>query len=255
VVAGRSEPNAEVSLQENGREIGRAQADSMGQWVILPSRPLAPGGQELSLTSRAPGGAEIRGDAPVIVLVPEAAKPGQSAAAAPQVVLTPSAGAPRLLQAPSAAGSKLALNVVDYDDKGEIRFAGIAPPGSALRVYIDNRPVGDARADSQGRWSLQPGSTVPSGDHRLRVDQLTQAGRVAARIAVPFQRTAIAGPELAAGRVVVQPRQSLWRIARQAYGQGVRYTVIYEANRDQIQDPNRIYPGQLIAVPPGQSAQ
>jgi nucleoid-associated protein YgaU len=87
------------------------------------------------------------------------------------------------------------------------------------------------------------------------VDQLTQAGRVAARIAVPFQRTAIAGPELAAGRVVVQPRQSLWRIARQAYGQGVRYTVIYEANRDQIQDPNRIYPGQLIAVPPGQSAQ
>ena len=38
-------------------------------------------------------------------------------------------------------------------------------------------------------------------------------------------------------RVVVQPGHSLWRIARRVYGSGVRYTVIYQANRDQIRDP------------------
>lgn len=250
VVAGRSEPNAEVSLRQNGREIGRSQADALGQWVILPSQPLAPGGQELSLTARTAGGAEVRGDAPVVVLVPEPARPGQAVAALPQVVLTPAAEIPRLLQAPAASGSKLSLNVVDYDDKGEIRFAGTAPPGTALRVYVDNKPVGEARTDARGRWTLQPGSTVPTGDHQLRVDQVTPAGRVASRIELPFQRTSIAGAELAAGRAVVQPGQNLWRMARQAYGQGVRYTVIYEANREQIKDPNRIYPGQAIALPP-----
>jgi nucleoid-associated protein YgaU len=47
----------------------------------------------------------------------------------------------------------------------------------------------------------------------------------------------------------VQPGQNLWRIARQTYGRGVRYTVIYAANRDVIRDPNMIFPGQVFALP------
>ena len=59
---------------------------------------------------------------------------------------------------------------------------------------------------------------------------------------------------LASGHVVVQPGESLWRIARHAYGQGVRYTVIFAANHDQIRDPDLIYPGQTFAVPKDGSA-
>ena len=33
------------------------------------------------------------------------------------------------------------------------------------------------------------------------------------------------------------------------YGRGVHYTVIYEANKDQIRDPDLIYPGQIFAIP------
>jgi nucleoid-associated protein YgaU len=54
--------------------------------------------------------------------------------------------------------------------------------------------------------------------------------------------------------VVVQPGESLWRIARHAYGQGIRYTVIFAANHDQIRDPDLIYPGQAFAVPQNASA-
>ncbi len=32
-------------------------------------------------------------------------------------------------------------------------------------------------------------------------------------------------------------------------GKGVRYTTIYEANRDQIKNPSLIYPGQVLDVP------
>ncbi len=42
---------------------------------------------------------------------------------------------------------------------------------------------------------------------------------------------------------------SLWRIARRAYGDGMNYTLIYEANKDQIKDPNLIYPGQVFNLP------
>ncbi|MBT3909911.1 MAG: LysM peptidoglycan-binding domain-containing protein, partial [Rhodospirillaceae bacterium] len=41
----------------------------------------------------------------------------------------------------------------------------------------------------------------------------------------------------------------LWRLARRAYGTGFRYTTIYSANKEQIIDPDMIFPGQVLAVP------
>jgi nucleoid-associated protein YgaU len=41
----------------------------------------------------------------------------------------------------------------------------------------------------------------------------------------------------------------LWNISSKFYGEGLRYTVIYQANSGQIRDPNLIYPGQVFVVP------
>jgi nucleoid-associated protein YgaU len=42
---------------------------------------------------------------------------------------------------------------------------------------------------------------------------------------------------------------SLWRISRQTYGEGTRYSLVYRANRDRIRNPDRIYPGQVFVLP------
>jgi len=41
----------------------------------------------------------------------------------------------------------------------------------------------------------------------------------------------------------------LWQIARQLYGSGVRYTLIFRENSEQIRDPDLIYPGQIFKLP------
>jgi nucleoid-associated protein YgaU len=261
VVAGRATPNADVTLLDNGREIARTQADQSGQWVVLPDQKLPSGGQELTLAAREPGKAEVTGNAPVVLIVPGQGPAGKAAEpetpATPLVVLTPLDAAPRVLQSPPAqleppakGGGKVGLDVVDYDDHGAIRFAGTGAPGSLVRLYVDDLAVGDAIVDPQGRWGLVPSAGVAIGDHRLRVDDLGIHGQVTARVELPFQRAVMSPDEVLAGHVVVQPRQNLWRLARRAYGQGVRYTVIYEANRDQIRNPDLIYPGQIFAIPP-----
>ena len=265
VVAGRAAPGAEVTLQDNGQAIGHAQADSSGQFVILPAKPIGAGGRELTLSSRGTGGAETKGDGPVMVVMPEPQPAGTSPSAAPAlplVVLTGPDSAPRVLQgagAPKGAQPHVGLNVVDYDAKGDIRFAGRGPAGAMVRVYVDNQPVGEAVVDGKGDWSLLPPRGVAPGEHKLRLDQLGAKGQVVARQELPFQRADLSAKGAAEGsqapggppgiRVVVQPKQSLWRIARHTYGQGVRYTVIYAANRDRIRDPNLIYPGQVFTVP------
>jgi nucleoid-associated protein YgaU len=42
---------------------------------------------------------------------------------------------------------------------------------------------------------------------------------------------------------------SLWKIAKKYYGDGNKYPVLFEANREVIKDPDLIYPGQVIRVP------
>ena len=81
------------------------------------------------------------------------------------------------------------------------------------------------------------------------VYRATEAGKVAARAETRFQRDSMVAFAPGQNIVVVQPGNSLWRIARRVYGDGVRFTTIYDANREQIGDPDLIFPGQVFAVP------
>ncbi len=266
VLAGRAEPGATVIVANNNATLGRTEANGRGEWVLVSATALAPGGRELSLSARNADGRDVKGDGTVLLNVPP-----PSASAPATALLVPQAGAPRVLGSPpddmapipgqtpeqqapeqqrdQQPGARLGLSVVESDEGGASRFAGQAAPGATVRAYVDDAPAGDAAADAQGRWAVAPRRALSRGAHRLRIDQLDGGGQVLARVEVPFQRAAVPRVVLAAGRVVVQPGQTLWRLARRAYGVGTRYTVIYLANRGQIRDPRLIYPGQVFAVP------
>ena len=49
--------------------------------------------------------------------------------------------------------------------------------------------------------------------------------------------------------VIIRRGDNLWTVARRNYGAGIRYTTIFDANRDQVRDPDLIYPGQVLKVP------
>lgn len=47
----------------------------------------------------------------------------------------------------------------------------------------------------------------------------------------------------------VQRGDSLSKIAQERYGDGTRWKAIFEANRDQITNPDLIQPGQVLKIP------
>jgi nucleoid-associated protein YgaU len=47
----------------------------------------------------------------------------------------------------------------------------------------------------------------------------------------------------------VQKGDSLSKIAQQQYGDGKKWKAIFEANRDQISNPDLIHPGQVLKIP------
>ena len=66
---------------------------------------------------------------------------------------------------------------------------------------------------------------------------------------------ASASPSAGAERVhVVQPGETLWQIAAEVAGDPHLWPRLYRANRDQIVDPSRLHPGQVLSIPDFQNA-
>lgn len=248
VIAGRAAPDATVVILSGDREIGRVVADGRGEWVFVTVEPLAPGAHELRLRVEGPGGTAATSERNVAIVVPER---GQGTGGGPLVALLPAegTGAPTLLQVPGGtAGARVSIDAVDYADSGGVVVAGRGAPGSNVRLYADNRPVGTAQVGPDGRWRIDI-PQLGEGNYTLRLDEIGPQGRVTARAETPFQRARVPAPGPGEQLVVVQPGNSLWRISRRIYGEGLRYTAIFEANREQIRDPDLIFPGQVFAVP------
>jgi hypothetical protein len=275
VMAGRATPGAEVTVLDGDKVLGKVRANQSGEWVFLPPEPLAPGSHELGLSIAIPGGeaqsaatadpsggsatGTLESEQVVVVVVPDptgsSGDPAAGQADRAIAVLTPRGGkgVSKILQQPGDGGladQDLVLYAVDYDENGAVVISGQATAGALIIVYLDNRVIGRVMTDSQGAWLVRPEAPVAPGLHSLRVDRLDARGKVIARVETPFSRSTVLTDLEDESFVVVQPGNSLWRIARRSYGEGPRYTVIYQANKSQIRDPDLIYPGQIFVVPP-----
>lgn len=255
VLAGRASPFAEVEVKVGDEVIDRVTATALGEWVSTPIKPLPNGDQELSLAAANENEPAVISKQVVVVSIPEPAERQIAEVSEPVAVLLDreKAGEGRVLQAPGRlqGEGELALKLVDYNDEGAIKLSGEAPPGVPVRIYIDNEPTALVIGDAKGQWIATLDRDLPGGDYTLRLDQLDRKGETVARLETPFTRVTTPPVEgqSKVDYVVVQPGNSLWRIARRLSGDGFNYVYLFEANQAQIRDPDVIYPGQVFEVP------
>jgi hypothetical protein len=381
----------------NSKEAQPAQPEKSAEKKAANTTKIAKTPVQKAPEPKAP--AKSSGGETVIAAVPVEKKP---MAEAPAVKLPPKAPAvvgpaPTVKKATpgktvTPRTGRLAFGSVDYNDSGDIVFSGKATAGGTVRIYVDNRFVGDSTASATGEWVFNGRANIKPGVHELRADLVTGNGTVLRRRAVPFVRahprkvaallqtrsgkaqsaaqksepvktvtkapapkpvvtakspetltpakkvatiaptspvsdnkltkkvekpvadtatapvrkkaepvhksiaavpkksdTTAQSKEVASppvktkapektvsvaekvapveqpvietakkpaaekdklvSHVVIQPGNNLWNISRVIYGKGVAYTTIYQANKEQIKNPNRIYPGQIFDTP------
>ena len=251
VIAGRATPGAKVTVLDGDVSVGTVTADVNGEWVLIPEKPLPSGDRVLSVLAVMSGGDSLRSENIVVLAVPQRTKKLEM----PLAVLVPREGkdTKKILQRPKSKDSAspnttLKLDIVDYDEAGQLRLLGRANPGNIAVVYLNNATIGHAEVTAGGNWELRPEFPVEPGLYTLRVDEL-KAKKVIARVEFPFSRAAPIDAIEQDDYVIVQPGNSLWRISRRILGRGMMYSIIYEANKSQIGDPNLIHPGQVFAIP------
>lgn len=169
------------------------------------------------------------------------------------VVPREGAGEVRVLQQPEPEAApragRLALETVQYTSDGHLVLAGYGTVGTRVLFYLNNAVIGAAVVSADGRWRFQPDAPIEPGLHRLRIDEVDEDGAAQARLETPFNSQPLLTLDEGEQVLVVQPGHNLWTIARRTYGQGWLYTTIFQANRDQIRDPDLIYPGQVFVLP------
>lgn len=279
VIAGRSQPGARIEILDGNTVIGIVESDDRGEWVFVPEARLTPGARILILRDVTKDGIFRESDNAVVLVVPEPdqniAGLGQKADGMPLAMVMPreeaKSEASRVFQAPKrkkqdnidkveprkekvdaveeGGKSRLALETIDYDDSGIIILSGLSNPNSIINVYLDNALAGSVTAAPDGRWTIELNNALKSGKYMIRVDQVNLSAKVVERIELPFVKAPVIEATTEKATVIIQPGNSLWRIAAKVYGSGFRYTEIYEANIDQIRDPNLIYPGQVFKIP------
>lgn len=286
---------AEVAVGASAAESPAAEASGVGQ----AAEPAEQANQRIAEDASAESDAPILAEAPVVEAEIEAP-------------VTPEPAETQVAAAPVTAPS---IEAVEIDGDRNF-FAGGGEEGYAVRLYVDNEPVGAATVED-GRWLVEAIDVLDQPSQRVRVDMLNPDGSVAARSEVDFvldmpaesepivtaqaQAPASGAPEVepapaaeeapaaveapaeqaaqpaapapvaetpaaeaeavptlvgvteggrtVSGSVIIRRGDNLWTIARRVYGEGIRYTQIYDANADQIRNPDLIYPGQVFGLP------
>lgn len=247
VMAGRAHPGSRVEILDDKDVFGTVNADLRGEWVYVPENLLEPGERRLGLRMHVKDHEPVLSDHVVILVVPE--RGGSSDGALALKVRRDGTGPSEVLQKPGPE-DVFGVDAVDYGG-GNLTISGHASPGHAVQLYIDNHFIGRSIANEAGRWFVSPNTDITPGTYTLRADMLDDKAQVVARRELPFQRAEPADTQnLEPGSfVVVQPGNSLWRLAERTYGKGLRYHMIFEANQDLIRDANLIYPGQVFRLP------
>lgn len=256
VIAGKAPPGSEVRIMDGDTVIGTVRADERGEWVFVPGQPLAAGSRRLSLSATLSNGEIVASSEDVVIAVPD--KQSTPEGSKPQNALVlkfpkDSKGPVKVVQSLGGPTDRsqfpLTIETLDYDTKGHVIIGGGAPAGSLIQLYLDGEMIAHVNTDGDGRWIARPEQLIPPGLYTLRADQVGDGGKVLARVEYPFSRAEDLKSMAEGTYVLVQPGNSLWRIARRVYGSGFSYTQIFDANKGRIVDPNMIYPGQVFEIP------
>jgi nucleoid-associated protein YgaU len=286
VIAGRTAPGATVELLRNGEVHDRAVADQSGQFAMVPPR-LPAGSYELTLRARLPDGKHLTSRQSVAVTF--APSPNERPVVAlmtpqkPTLVLSQS-GAPKEPggtvavdavelegdgrfhvsgRARPGAAVRFYLNdsfVASVTANADGRFAvtineGVAPGNYRIRLDEVQPNSGAVQSRAEVPFSVPDTVVTASVPTQAAAPRPQDQSTAASRPLAAAERTQLA---TASPSAVVVPKiatatvsrgDSLWRISHLTYGVGTRYSVIYKANREQIRNPNLIYPGQVFVLP------
>lgn len=264
-VAGRGEPGRLVRIYANEELLGQAEVSAIGRFLLETDRELKVGDYIIRADMLEKNSGEVVSRA----AVPFEREPGETMAA--------------VAQQPTDTDSNNQSDTTDQDRKasgGSKDATGMPKSAEETKpAHTEASEQSDGSSENEGRSGNDIAKDNTSGSSTTETVGVNSepesegagpneaaANESPKEVATATQQTSEeknqqktanpnSGPvtseklQRVSSSVIIRRGDNLWRISRRVYGRGVRYTTIYLANEDQIEDPNRIWPGQVFTVP------
>ena len=280
LVAGKVEPNSKVKVVIGDQTLGETTSDESGEYVIIGKVESDEGAQELRVATKSAESNDTSSTASseeelassmenewvltedIYVILPVQAKGKElkkyadnaeaEASEKPlPIIIKSNLEEIKIVQNNNTSSvDKITIDLITYNEDGEVELAGRAKSNSLINIYLDNKFRYSTNAGIGGAWDVVLTDLAPAV-YTLRLDEVnSKEDRVISRLLTPFKKIQPSAMENITERsITVMPGNSLWRIARQVYGKGIQYVEIFEENKSLIMDPDLIYPGQIFNLP------
>ncbi len=260
-MSGIATPGAQMAFYLDNRFIGSAQADADGAWQFSLTDVLGGGEHVLradhveTANGKVLSRAEVRFDPSgmaIGVAPPAETRSARSERTEPAPAAREAPAAPIMTQPERTAEARARAEQSKAPRRDE-RVAGqsksAAQPDKRLEGSSADPEPSLAPRPSTRQATPEPRIVTQSAPaYRAAQEQETSSATSEARDATEAPPSRAATPKRKTA-IVVRRGDTLWHIAEQYYGSGVRYTQIFRSNRDQIRNPHRIYPGQQFDLP------
>jgi nucleoid-associated protein YgaU len=238
IFSGTGRSDSRIRLYVDNASVGEAAVAGDGTWTFAGKEQIKPGTHTLRVDQlHADGKVAQRIELPFM-----RAKPQQVAALneSVQAKTEPAGNEPTAPETPAEQTPSAAAVPVPDPSAVPLAEAEAAAPSAEISAAPDEPPAPEPSAmeETHGTEMAAAAATPVEEGTAIEPSASAEAAETAPAIVIPRK-----------GQIVIQPGNSLWRISRVIYGRGIEYTVIYEANRTQIRNPDLIYPGQIFATP------
>jgi nucleoid-associated protein YgaU len=185
-------------------------------------------------------------------IVADDAKP--AAAAMPEITRAapakPQAKSPIVAsQIATSQIAALAPSAIVWRDASSVLISGTSRGGIRVTVNDAKGQFGEALVLADGAWQVAGSLDMDIAVSQLRFLLFDDVNQIIARYDLPVKARDLAKGQDGSPLVVVNKGDMLWRIAYQQMGKGVRYVDIVRRNKQDIINPDLIYPKQIFAVP------
>ncbi|MCR5257161.1 MAG: peptidoglycan-binding protein LysM [Desulfovibrio sp.] len=138
-----------------------------------------------------------------------------------------------------------------FKEAGEKIFGGGKANAEDLKKNLDELGLDtkDLQVEVEGDQVVLKGTAK---DQETLEKAVLQVGNKAGIATVKTDDVKIEQPADECQYHTVGRGDSLWKLAEKYYGKGKgpKYTVIFEANKPMLKDPDKIYDGQVLRIPP-----